>query len=60
MEIVDRAGVSQIGLGLAAVGRYINLGRATDLPAERTVETIGATRSRQCQRRHYGPPMGGP
>ncbi|MFF4016885.1 aldo/keto reductase [Streptomyces sp. NPDC001843] len=31
-----------IGLGLAAVGRpgYINLGRETDLPAERTVEAL--------------------
>jgi aryl-alcohol dehydrogenase-like predicted oxidoreductase len=45
MEIVDRlAGASRIGLGLAAVGRpgYINLGRAADLPADRTVEALGA------------------
>jgi len=45
MEIVDRlAGASRIGLGLAAVGRpaYINLGRAVDLPVERTVETMRA------------------
>ncbi|MFG2043457.1 aldo/keto reductase [Dactylosporangium sp. NPDC048998] len=45
MEIVDRlAGASRIGLGLAAVGRpgYINLGRAADLPAERTVEAMRA------------------
>jgi aryl-alcohol dehydrogenase-like predicted oxidoreductase len=45
MEIVDRlAGASRIGLGLAAVGRpgYINLGRATDLPADRTVEAMRA------------------
>ncbi|MFB7669356.1 aldo/keto reductase [Kitasatospora sp. NPDC056138] len=33
---------SRIGLGLAAVGRpgYINLGRAEDLPAERTVSAM--------------------
>src|SRR4051794_20835307 len=38
------AGASRIGLGLAAVGRpaYINLGRASDLPAERTVEAMRA------------------
>ncbi|WP_433364013.1 aldo/keto reductase [Actinoplanes sp. CA-142083] len=43
MDIVDRlAGASRIGLGLAAVGRpaYINLGRAEDLPADRTVEAM--------------------
>jgi aryl-alcohol dehydrogenase-like predicted oxidoreductase len=36
--------VSRIGLGLAAVGRpgYINLGRAQDLPAERTPEALYA------------------
>ncbi|MBU2664158.1 aldo/keto reductase [Actinoplanes bogorensis] len=35
-------GVARIGLGLAAVGRpgYINLGRDTDLPADRTVEAM--------------------
>ncbi|MFF5073214.1 aldo/keto reductase [Micromonospora olivasterospora] len=45
MKIVDRlAGASRVGLGLAAVGRpaYINLGRAADLPAERTVEAMRA------------------
>jgi len=45
MAIVDRlSGASRIGLGLAAVGRpgYINLGRAADLPAERTVEALRA------------------
>lgn len=45
VDIVDRlAGASRIGLGLAAVGRpgYINLGRATDLPADRTVEAMRA------------------
>ncbi|QSB12826.1 aldo/keto reductase [Natronosporangium hydrolyticum] len=45
MTIIDRlAGASRIGLGLAAVGRpgYINLGRAADLPAERTVEALRA------------------
>jgi aryl-alcohol dehydrogenase-like predicted oxidoreductase len=45
MTVVDRlAGASRIGLGLAAVGRpgYINLGRGTDLPAERTVEAMRA------------------
>jgi aryl-alcohol dehydrogenase-like predicted oxidoreductase len=45
MPLVDRlAGASRIGLGLAAVGRpaYINLGRASDLPAERTVEAMRA------------------
>jgi aryl-alcohol dehydrogenase-like predicted oxidoreductase len=44
-RIADRlAGASRIGLGLAAVGRpaYINLGRASDLPAERTVEAMRA------------------
>jgi aryl-alcohol dehydrogenase-like predicted oxidoreductase len=43
MAIFDRlSGASRIGLGLAAVGRpgYINLGRAADLPAERTVEAL--------------------
>src|ERR1700754_1790220 len=32
----------RIGLGLAAIGRpeYINLGRASDLPADRTVEAL--------------------
>ncbi|MEV6923238.1 aldo/keto reductase [Dactylosporangium sp. NPDC051485] len=43
MGIFDRlAGASRIGLGLAAVGRpgYINLGRAADLPGERTVDTM--------------------
>ena len=36
------AGGTRIGLGLAAVGRpgYINLGRAADLPAARTVEAL--------------------
>jgi aryl-alcohol dehydrogenase-like predicted oxidoreductase len=36
------APITRIGLGLAAVGRpgYINLGRKTDLPAERTVEAM--------------------
>jgi aryl-alcohol dehydrogenase-like predicted oxidoreductase len=40
MALIDR--ISGIGLGLAAVGRpaYINLGRATDLPADRTVEAM--------------------
>ena len=45
MEIVERlAGASRIGLGLAAVGRpgYINLGRAADLPGDRTVEVMRA------------------
>ncbi|WP_433529411.1 aldo/keto reductase [Micromonospora sp. CA-263727] len=45
MAIIDRlAGASRIGLGLAAVGRpgYINLGRAADLPVERTVEALRA------------------
>ena len=45
MEIVERlAGASRIELGLAAVGRpgYINLGRAADLPGERTVEAMRA------------------
>nr|MDT0662183.1 aldo/keto reductase [Micromonospora sp. DSM 115978] len=48
MTIIDRlAGASRIGLGLAAVGRpgYINLGRAEDLPAERTAEALGARAS---------------
>ena len=43
MTIIDRLrGHSRIGLGLAAVGRpgYINLGRANDLPAGRTVEEL--------------------
>jgi aryl-alcohol dehydrogenase-like predicted oxidoreductase len=46
MTMIDRlAGAPRIGLGLAAVGRpgYINLGRAHDLPAGRTV---GALRAR--------------
>jgi aryl-alcohol dehydrogenase-like predicted oxidoreductase len=36
--------VSRLGLGLAAVGRpgYINLGRARDLPAERTPAALAA------------------
>jgi len=36
--------VSRLGLGLAAVGRpgYINLGRAQDLPAERTPAALAA------------------
>jgi aryl-alcohol dehydrogenase-like predicted oxidoreductase len=36
------APITRIGLGLAAVGRpgYINLGRKTDLPVERTVEAM--------------------
>ncbi|PZG23910.1 aldo/keto reductase [Micromonospora craterilacus] len=45
MAIIDRlAGASRIGLGLAAVGRpgYVNLGRAADLPVERTVEALRA------------------
>jgi aryl-alcohol dehydrogenase-like predicted oxidoreductase len=49
MAIIDRlAGASRIGLGLAAVGRpgYINLGRAADLPIERTVEAL---RARACE-----------
>ncbi|BBH69355.1 oxidoreductase [Actinoplanes sp. OR16] len=35
-------GIARIGLGLAAVGRpgYINLGRANDLPRERTIEAM--------------------
>ncbi|GAB2621766.1 oxidoreductase [Paractinoplanes abujensis] len=38
----DLSGVARIGLGLAAVGRpgYINLGRAADLPADRSVEAM--------------------
>jgi aryl-alcohol dehydrogenase-like predicted oxidoreductase len=34
--------VSRIGLGLAALGRpsYINLGRAADLPADRSVNAL--------------------
>lgn len=43
MRLVERlAGASRVGLGLAAVGRpaYINLGRESDLPAERTVEAM--------------------
>ncbi|MER5458949.1 hypothetical protein ABT008_29715 [Micromonospora sp. NPDC002389] len=42
--IARLAAGSRIGLGLAAVGRpgYINLGRAADLPAERTVEALRA------------------
>ncbi|WP_432747640.1 aldo/keto reductase [Streptomyces sp. JH002] len=44
----DATPAARIGLGLAAVGRpgYINLGRAGDLPAERTV---GALRERSHQ-----------
>jgi aryl-alcohol dehydrogenase-like predicted oxidoreductase len=43
MAMIDRlAGAPRIGFGLAAVGRpgYINLGRAGDLPAGRTVEAL--------------------
>ncbi|GIM91297.1 aldo/keto reductase [Paractinoplanes toevensis] len=43
MEIVERLALgSRVGLGLAAVGRpgYINLGRAADLPADRSVEAM--------------------
>ena len=43
MDLLDGlTGMARIGLGLAAVGRpgYINLGRDTDLPRERTVETM--------------------
>ncbi|MFI7079290.1 aldo/keto reductase [Micromonospora sp. NPDC049903] len=42
--IARLAAGSRIGLGLAAVGRpgYINLGRAADLPADRTVEALRA------------------
>ncbi|MFD7512757.1 aldo/keto reductase, partial [Streptomyces sp. NPDC059853] len=38
----DATPAARIGLGLAAVGRpgYINLGRAADLPAERTVDAL--------------------
>jgi hypothetical protein len=34
--------VTRLGLGLAALGRpsYINLGRGTDLPADRDVEAM--------------------
>jgi len=45
MTLIDRlAGAPRIGLGLAAVGRpgYINLGRAHDLPDDRTVEAMRA------------------
>jgi aryl-alcohol dehydrogenase-like predicted oxidoreductase len=45
MTMIDRlAGAPRIGLGLAAVGRpgYINLGRAHDLPADRSVEAMRA------------------
>jgi aryl-alcohol dehydrogenase-like predicted oxidoreductase len=45
MTMIDRlAGAPRIGLGLAAVGRpgYINLGRAHDLPADRTVDAMRA------------------
>ncbi|MBL7259749.1 aldo/keto reductase [Paractinoplanes lichenicola] len=44
MDLFALSGVARIGLGLAAVGRpgYINLGRATDLPADRTVEAMRA------------------
>ena len=40
VQRLDRS--ARIGLGLAAVGRpgYINLGRARDLPAERSVEEL--------------------
>ncbi|MGW0502874.1 aldo/keto reductase [Micromonospora sp. NPDC003241] len=42
--IARLAAGSRIGLGLAAVGRpgYINLGRAADLPVDRTVEALRA------------------
>ncbi|TBL35461.1 aldo/keto reductase [Verrucosispora sp. SN26_14.1] len=45
--IARLAAGSRIGFGLAAVGRpgYINLGRAADLPAERTVEALRARAS---------------
>ncbi|MFC9068051.1 aldo/keto reductase [Streptomyces harbinensis] len=38
----DATPAARIGLGLAAVGRpgYINLGRAADLPADRTVDAL--------------------
>jgi aryl-alcohol dehydrogenase-like predicted oxidoreductase len=41
-ERLAAAATTRIGLGLAAVGRpgYINLGRDTDLPAERTVDAM--------------------
>jgi aryl-alcohol dehydrogenase-like predicted oxidoreductase len=45
MTMIDRlAGAPRIGLGLAAVGRpgYINLGRAHDLPADRSVDAMRA------------------
>lgn len=44
----DATPAARIGLGLAAVGRpgYINLGRAADLPADRTVDAL-RERSRQ-------------
>lgn len=40
----DATPTARIGLGLAAVGRpgYLNLGRAADLPAERTPEALRA------------------
>ena len=39
---MSRPAIRGMGLGLAAVGRpgYLNLGRAEDLPAERTVEAM--------------------
>lgn len=42
--------VSQLGLGLAAVGRpgYINLGRARDFPAARTPEALAARTAELC------------
>ena len=45
MDLAGRLrGASRIGLGLAAVGRpgYITLGRAADLPGDRTVEAMRA------------------
>jgi aryl-alcohol dehydrogenase-like predicted oxidoreductase len=41
---LDQASTAAFGLGLAAVGRpgYINLGRAEDLPADRSVEAMRA------------------
>ncbi|WP_255950777.1 aldo/keto reductase [Streptomyces odontomachi] len=44
LERLPATPVGRIGLGLAAVGRpaYINLGRAADLPAERTVHAMEA------------------
>jgi aryl-alcohol dehydrogenase-like predicted oxidoreductase len=42
--VCDAVGMSEIGLGLAAVGRpaYINLGRDEDLGADRSVEALRA------------------